>query len=68
MVPSLVLQKMTLLSREKTAGRKSKKEIREEEVESLKTQGSQDIIEMSYRRNKRNMPPKGVIAPSSLGK
>ena len=49
-------------------GRKSKKEIREEEAERLKTQGSQATIEMSYRRNKRNRPPKGVIAPSPLGK
>ena len=52
----------------KTTGRKSKKEIREEEVERLKTQGSQVTIEMSYGRNKRNRPPKGVITPSSLGK
>ena len=49
-------------------GRKSQKEIREEEAERLKTQGSQDTIEMSYRRNKRNRPPKGVITPSPLGK
>ena len=53
---------------EKTAGRKSKKEIREEEVERLKTQGSQATIEMSYRRNKRNRTPKGLFTPSSLGK
>ena len=52
----------------KTVGRKSKKEIREEEAERLKTQGSQETIEMSYGRNKRNMPPNGVITPSLLGK
>ena len=52
----------------KTVGRKSKKEIREEEAERIKTQGSQATIEMSYGRNKRNMLPKGVITPSSLGK
>ena len=51
----------------KTVGRKSKKEIREEEAERPKTQGSQATIEMSYGRNKRNMLPKGVITPSSLG-
>ena len=49
-------------------GRKTKKEIREEEVERFKTQGSQATIEMSYGRNKRNRPPKGVITPSPLGK
>ena len=52
----------------KTVGRKSKNEIREEEAERLKTQGSQATIEMSYGRNERNRPPKGVITPSSLGK
>ena len=49
-------------------GGKSQKEIREEEAERLKTQGSQDTIEMSYGRNKRNRPPKGAITPSPLGK
>ena len=49
-------------------GRKSKKEIQEEEEERIKTQGSQATIEMSYGRNKRNRPPKGVITPSPLGK
>ena len=52
----------------KTIGRKSKKENREEEAERIKTQGSQTPIEMSYRRNMRNNPPKGVITPSPLGK
>ena len=52
----------------KIASRKSKKEIREEEAERLKTQGSQETIEMSYGRNKRNRPSEGVITPSSLGK
>ena len=52
----------------KKAGRKSKKEVQEEEAERLKMQGSQPTIEMSYGRNKRNKPPKGVITPSHLGK
>ena len=52
----------------KKGGRKSKKEIREEEVERLKMQGSQSTIEMSYGRNKRTRPPKGVITPSNTGK
>ena len=52
----------------KKIGRKSKKEIREEEAERLKTQGSQATIEIANGRNKRNRPPKGVISPSPLGK
>ena len=52
----------------KKAGRKSKKEIQEEEVERIKMQGSQSTIEMSYERNKQTRPPKGVITPSNLGK
>ena len=52
----------------KKSGRKSKKEIREEEAEMLKTQGSQSTIEMSYGQNKRTRPPKGVITPSNLSK
>ena len=52
----------------KKSGRKSKKEIREEEAERLKTQGSQSTNEMSYGRNKRTRPPKGVITPSNLSK
>ena len=48
-------------------GTKCKKEIQEEEVQRLKTQGSQATIEMSYGRNKRNRPPKGVNTPSPLG-
>ena len=52
----------------KKAGRKSKKEIREEEFERIKTQGCHATIEMSYGRNKRTRPPKGVITPSNLGK
>ena len=63
----LTLQKIIPLSK-KTVGRKSKKEIREEEAERLKTQGNHATIEMSYGRNKRNRLPKGVITPSSLGK
>ena len=38
----------------KKAGRKSHKEIREEEAERLKMQGSQATIEMSMGRTKRN--------------
>ena len=49
-------------------GRKSQKEIQEEEAERLKTQGSQATVEMSYGRNKRNRPPNGAIDPSPLGK
>ena len=45
-------------------GRKSKKEIREEEAERIKMQGSQTTLEMSYRRNKRIELPKGVNTPS----
>ena len=52
----------------KKAGRKSKKEIQEEEAERLKKQGSQSTVEMSYGRNKRTRPPKGVITPSTTGK
>ena len=48
--------------------RKSKKEIQEEEVKRLKTQGSQSTIEMSYGKNKRTRPPKGVGTPSQSGK
>ena len=47
----------------KKAGRKSKKEAREEEAERLDMQG-QSTIEMSYGRSKRTKPPKGVIIPS----
>ena len=52
----------------KKGGRKSKKEIQEEEAERLKTQGSQSTIEMSYGRNKRTRPPKGVITSSNTSK
>ena len=52
----------------KKAGRKSKKEIWEEEDERLETQGIHPTIEISYGRNKRTRPPKGVITPSQLGK
>ena len=38
----------------KKDGRKSRKEIREEEVEQLKIQGSQATIEMSMGRTKQN--------------
>ena len=49
-------------------GRKSKKEIREEEAERLKVQGSQSTLKMSYGRNTIIRPPKEVNIPSHLGK
>ena len=52
----------------KKGGRKSKKELQEEEAERLKTQGSQSTIKMPYGRNKRTRPPKGVLTPSNMGK
>ena len=52
----------------KKGGRKSKKEIQEEEAERLKMQGSQSTIEMYYRSNKITRPPKGVITPSTTCK
>ena len=52
----------------KKGGNKSKKEIREEEAERQKTQGSQPTIEMSYGKNKRTRPPKGVGTPSQFVK
>ena len=52
----------------KKVGKKTRKEIREEEAEQLKMQGSQVTLEMSYGRNKRNGPPKGGQTPSASGK
>ena len=52
----------------KNIGRKSRKEIREEEAERLKTQGSQATIEMNFGRSKRNIPLKGGATPSGTGK
>ena len=52
----------------KKGGRKSKKELREEEAERLKIQGSQSTIEMSYERNKRTRSPKGAVTPSNPSK
>ena len=52
----------------KKAGRKSRKEAREEEADSLKMQFNQSTIEMSFGRIKRPQPPKGVITPSLWGK
>ena len=52
----------------KKVGRKTQKEIREEEAERLKMQGSQATLEMSNGRNKRNIPPKGGQTPSASGK
>jgi hypothetical protein len=49
----------------KRAGRKSRKELREEEAERLKVQGSQSTIEMSMGRNTRSRPTKGGPSPSS---
>ena len=43
----------------KRAGRKSRKEAREEEAERQKTQGSQPTIEMSIDRNTRIRSLKG---------
>lgn len=47
----------------KRVGRKSCKEMREEEAERLKTQGSQATIEMSIGRNTRPRPSKGGLNP-----
>ena len=52
----------------KKTGRKSRKEIREEEAERLKMQGSQATIEMTLGKSKRNRPLKGGATPSSTGK
>ena len=43
----------------KRASRKSRKELREEEAERLKVQGSQATIEMTMGRNTRPRPSKG---------
>lgn len=47
----------------KRAGRKSRKEKREEEAERLKTQGSQATIEMTIGRNSRPRSSKGGSTP-----
>ena len=52
----------------KKAGKKSRKEAQEEEVERLNMQGNQSTIKKSLGRSKRTRPPKGVITPSHLGK
>ena len=52
----------------KKAGRKSRKEAREEEAERLKMQGSQSTIKMSYGRRKRTRPLKGATTPSHPSK
>jgi hypothetical protein len=51
----------------KRAGRKSRKEAREEEAERQKTQGSQPTIEMSIGRNTRirSLKGGGPITPNS---
>lgn len=48
----------------KKAGRKSPKEIREEEAERLKMQGSQSTIKISLGINTRARPTKGGPTPS----
>ena len=53
---------------QKKNGRKSRKEIREEEAERLKMQGSQRTIELSFGRSNRNRPQKGGATPCPLGK
>ena len=53
---------------QKKNGRKSRKEIREEEVERLKLQGSEPTIKLSFGRSKRNRPQKGGANPCPLGK
>ena len=52
----------------KNTGRKSRKEVKEEEAESLKMQGSQATIEMTLGRSKRNRPNKGGATTSVIGK
>ena len=52
----------------KKIGRKSRKEVIEEEVERLKMQGSQATIEMNLGRSKRNRPNKGGATRSGIGK
>ena len=47
----------------KNTGRKSHKQIREEEAECLKMQGSQATIKMTLGRSKRNKPNKGGETP-----
>lgn len=48
----------------KAGGRKSNKEVREDEADQLKMQGSQSTIKMSFGRSMRNQPSKGVFTPS----
>ena len=52
----------------KKIGRKSRKEIRQEEAERLKTQGSQATIGMTLGKSKRNKPLKGGATPFGIGK
>ena len=52
----------------KKVGRKSRKEVREEEAERLKMQGSHATIEISIGRSKQNRPPKGGTTPFFSGK
>ena len=52
----------------KNFGRKSRKEIREEEAERLKMQGSQPTIELSFGRSKCTRPQKEGATPCPSGK
>ena len=49
----------------KRAGMKSREELREEEAERLKVQGSQSTIEMSIDINTRSRPTEGGPSPPS---
>jgi hypothetical protein len=65
--PSSSLEDEILERPAKRAGRKSRKEAREEEVERQKTQGSQPTIEISIGRNTRirSLKGGGPITPNS---
>ena len=49
-------------------GRKSRKDVREEEAKRLWMQGSQPSIKMSMGRSKRSRSQKGVTTPSLSNK
>ena len=52
----------------KKGGRKSNKEVHEDEADRLKMQGIQSTIEKLFGRRTRNRPSKGVSTPSLPGK
>ena len=52
----------------KTFGRKYRKEIREEDAERLKMQGSQPTIKLSFGQSKCNRPQNGGATPCHSGK